>query len=66
MIPEALIAAASRKPTSPALISGKPRPPTSSSSPVPMDATPEMKRKAQTQADALLKEKGDKKKKGKK
>ena len=66
VIPEAVIAAASRKPTSPALISGKPRPPTSSSSPVPMNATPELKRKAQTQADALPKEKRDKKKKGRK
>ena len=66
VIPEALIAAASRKPTSPALISGKPRPPTSSSSPVPMNVTPELKRKAQTQADALPKEKRDKKKKGRK
>ena len=62
--PEALLAAASRKTTSPALISAKPR--SSSSSPVPMDATSELKRKAQTQMDTLPKERREKKKKGKK
>lgn len=64
VVPEALAAAASRKPTSPALISGKPRPATSS--PTPMDATSELKRKAQTQTDTLPKEKKERKKKGRK
>ena len=64
VVPEALAAVASRKPTSPALISGKPRPATSS--PTPMDATSELKRKAQTQTDTLLKEKKERKKKGRK
>ena len=60
-IPEALAAAALRKPTSPSLVSGKPRSSVSSSS--PMDAASDLKRKAQTQTEALPRR--EKKKKGK-
>lgn len=64
-IPEALAAAALRKPTSPTLISGKSRSVASPS--VPMDTTSlDLKRKAGTQADVVPKEKREKKKKGKK
>ena len=65
VMPEALAAAALRKPTTPSLVSGKPRPPVSP--PVPMDVTAsDLKRKATTQTDAVPKEKRDKKKRGKK
>ena len=57
-VPEALAAAARRKPTKPSLVSGRPRPAAAS----PMDVSAELKRKA---AQTAAREK-DKKKKGRK
>ena len=57
--PEALVAAALRKATSP-VVSGKPQTPAASST--PMETTADLKRKAQTQADAPPKERREKKK----
>ena len=57
-LPEALAAAARRKPTTPSLVSGRPRPAAAS----PMDVSSELKRKA---AQTAAREK-DKKKKGRK
>ena len=57
-VPEALAAAARRKPTTPSLVSGRPRPADAS----PMDVSPELKRKA---AQTVAREK-DKKRKGRK
>lgn len=72
-LPEALTAACLRKPTSPVLVPGNPCSAGSSvdnsttSGATPMDlSTPDLKRKAQTQTDAVPKEKREKKKKGKK
>jgi len=56
--PEALVAAALRKTTS-LVVSGKLRTPAASST--PMETTIDLKRKAQTQADALPKERWEKK-----
>ena len=58
---EALAAAAVRKATAPTLVSGRPRPPTSSAT--PMDTATILKRKVQTQTEAPPKEKRKKKKK---
>ena len=61
--PEALVAAALRKTTSP-VVSGQPQTPDASST--PMETTIDLKRKAQAQADAPPKDRREKKKKGRK
>lgn len=60
-VPEALAAAARRKPTSPSLVSGKPRS-ASPSSPMETVSVSDLKRKAHTQTDAVPKEKRRQKK----